>query len=59
MGTAVVGNAEGLPGVTVGLPVVGAPVVGAEVLGLELGEPGVTVGTPVEGTAAGLTVAQS
>ena len=44
-GVAMVGAAEGLPGVTVG-----TPVVGDNVLGLALGEPGVTVGLEVVGT---------
>jgi hypothetical protein len=42
---------EGLPRVTVGVPVVGALAVVVEVpvTGLKLGDPGVTVGVPVVG----------
>ena len=43
------GAALGLPGVTVGKPVVGGTVVGTAVVGLALGWPGVTVGPGVLG----------
>ena len=62
VGDAVVGLADGLPGVTVGPAVVGAPVVGLAVLGAAVvgvadGLPGVTVGPAVVGApVVGLAV---
>ena len=49
VGDAVVGAADGLPGVTVGPAVVRAPVLGLAVVGLALGDPGVTVGLADDG----------
>jgi hypothetical protein len=54
VGTTVAGDSKGLPGFTVGVPVLGAlaVVVGVPTTGLTLGDPGVTVGVPVVGATA-------
>ena len=49
VGNPVVGANEGLPGVTVGVPVLGATVLGLAVTGLALGVPGVALGPKVVG----------
>ena len=49
VGLLLVGEALGLPGVTVGPAVVGAPLVGLALVGEPLGLPGVTVGPAVVG----------